>query len=333
MEVMSLVNSHALSTGDMNGCLLNRYDNGDVAGRLHADDEKSMSQTSSICTISLGPDRTIDFRQNSSSPLVKSINLSHGSMFVMQPGCQKYLKHKVNKGNTSDGVRYSLSFRKAVGNSPSDNNTPKHSTHISASSPEQQDSRTPVVLIAGDSITKRLKADLIGKNRVKVENISAGGATFHETQVALEDYYMKNKDDVSVKKVFISAGCNDIRHVYSRGVQHLKAPITRLMIKIKSMFPDAVVYFHSVLPNAIVNKWTVANVCGVNKLIRDCCAINKFYYLNVFASFLTPDGRRNDMLFNDDVHPKRSSMGIIARQYIRLIHNESSNFNPDVVTR
>ncbi len=333
MKVMHAVNGHNLSTGDMNGCLVNRYANGDIAGRLHADDEKSMSQISSICTVSLGPDRTIEFRRNSSSPIVKSLNLSNGSMFVMHPGCQSSLKHKVNKGLTSDSVRYSLSFRKAVPEpSISDKTSPGVSSPTSSSSSmAQQHSKPPVVLIAGDSITQRLKSDLIGKNRVKVENISAGGSTFHNTQVALEEYHEKNKDNVDVKKVFISAGCNDIRYTYSRGVQHLKAPITRLMIKVKSLFPNAEIYFHSVLPNAIKNKWTVSNVCGVNNLIRDCCKINKFYYLNVFNSFLTPGGRRNAMLFSDDVHPKRSSMGIIAKQYIRLIHNESSNFNPDVV--
>ena len=228
-------------------------------------------------------------------------------------------------------MRYSLSFRKAV--SVSNSKHPiANNTVPSSSTPTQQDCKTPVVLIAGDSITQRLKAELIGKNRVNVENISVGGSTFHQTQVAIEEYHAKNKDNVCVKKLFISAGCNDIRRVYSRGVQYLKAPITRLMLKVKSLFPNADVYFHSVLPNAIVDKWTVGNVCGVNKLIRDCCTMNRFYYLNIFACFLTPNGERNDLMFNDDVHPKRSCMGIIARHYIKLIHDESSKFNPDIVT-
>ncbi len=310
---------------------------GDIAGRLHADDEKSMGQTSSICTVSLGPDRTIDFRKSSSSPLVKSLNLTNGSMFVMHPGCQSSLKHRVNKGLPSDGVRYSISFRRAVPVLPVSISKPLNVNNsvssASTSTPTQQDCKTPVVLIAGDSITHRLKADLLGKNRVRVDNISVGGSTFHKTQESLEEFHAKNKDNVCVTKLFISAGCNDIRNVYSRGVHHLKAPITRLMLKVKSLFPDANVYFHSVLPNAVVDKWTVDNVYGVNKLIRDCCTINRFYYLDLFTCFLTPKGERNDLLFSDNVHPKRSGMGIIARQYIKLIHDDLSKFNPDVLPR
>ena len=322
LKLMKDANTHIMSTSDMNCCLVNRYDSGKCAGRLHADDEKNICQSSSICTVSLGPDRTVVFRKNSSTPPVKSLVVSNGSIFFMRPGCQSMLKHKVNKGDPGDGVRYSISFRKAV--------TPIAKKLDGNTCVEPDDTRTPVVLIAGSSITKRLDADKLGKGRVKVVNISVGGNTFHKTQATIEDYYNSNKDSVNVTKLFVTGGCNDIRYLYSRGVRHLKAPITRLMLKIRELFPNAEVYFHSVLPNRIVNRWTVDNVVGVNNLIRGCCSMNKIYYLNFFGDFLRADGERNDNLFEDDVHPKRSSMGIFARRYIKLIHYSNSlKFNSD----
>ena len=330
VQVMKAINAHPSSTGDMDSCLVNRYDNADIAGRLHADNEKTISQSSSICTVSLGPTRTIDFRPDSHTGIVKSLSLTNGSMFIMRPGCQRTFKHKLNKGDyPKAAVRYSLSFRKSVSGPSQDNN--RNVLDSSTIPSSQADPRTPVVLIAGDSITGRLNTDKLSKQRVRVDNISVGGYTIHQTQSAIEEYYDEQKDNVCVTKVFISVGCNDIRYVYSRGVSHLKAPLVRLMIKMKSLFPNAQVYFHSVLPNMVVNPWTVKNVYGINSLIRVCCIANKMFYLNFFRSFLTVKGERDDRLFDGPVHPKKSCMGIIARHYIKLIHNcDSTSFNPDV---
>lgn len=350
IEIMNRVNLHPLTSGDMNSCLINRYENNGVAGRLHSDNEKIISQYSSICTISVGPTRTIDFRKNNNNPIVKSLELTSGSMFIMKPGCQKSLKHKLNKDDELSGVRYSISFRKSV--SPDEFNEPPvvdqqandelpdiDHEKLTSQTPEggqikNNSIKIPTVLIAGDSITKNLHASKIGKKHVRVDNISVGGHNMHRTLKSIEEYHEKNKDTVKVTKVFVSVGCNDIRFVYSRGVNHLKAPLTRLILTIKDLFPSALIFFHSVLPVRIQNRWTDINVCKLNDILKSYCHFHNIYYLNFFRLFLTRDGNRNDNMFRDDVHPKNSCMGLFAMYYIKIIHNNDDiYFNPDIISR
>ena len=59
------------TTRDLNCCLVNRYTNANIAGRLHADDEDIISTTSSIVTVSLGAVRTIDFTATVSPVLLR----------------------------------------------------------------------------------------------------------------------------------------------------------------------------------------------------------------------------------------------------------------------
>lgn len=61
-EVMKLVNDSNESTQDMNSCLVSCFTSSDSALSLHADDEHGqIDQNSSICTLSLGAARTMDF--------------------------------------------------------------------------------------------------------------------------------------------------------------------------------------------------------------------------------------------------------------------------------
>ena len=113
-KLMSMVNAHASYTGDLNCCLVNRYSSSGVSCRLHADDEDIISDESSIMTVSLGATRTIDFAVDCKSDITKSFTLESCSAFVMKPGCQQLLKHRLNRGEIGSGVRYSISFRRSV---------------------------------------------------------------------------------------------------------------------------------------------------------------------------------------------------------------------------
>ena len=329
LKLMDKVNDNPLVSGVMNSCLVNYYGNNDVAGRLHSDNEQRISQTSSICTVSLGPSiRTIDFRKDGSSPIVKSLTLQSGSAFIMKPGCQRVLKHKLNKSSVDDGFRFSVSFRASLTKSPK-------STTPNLASPDivsDDDCRVPTVLIAGDSIARDLHANKIGKDKINTANIGVGGYNIHRTLKAIEKYHDENSSKVNVKKLFISVGTNDIRYVYSRGVKHLKAPLIRLLDRAKELFPSAEVYVHSVLPGFEENCWTAGNVMDVNRLIRSVCSEKGVYYLNFFRLFLQNNGNRNASLFRDSVHPTwERGMGLLARVYIQLIHRGKSCFNPDII--
>ena len=60
---------------------------------------------------------------------------------------------------------------------------------------------------------------------------------------------------------------------------------------------------------------------------------NKFYFLNFLNKFLDSNKYRNDRLFEDRVHPNKYGMGIIARDYIKIIHSNpgQNGFNPDLL--
>ena len=60
-KLMEIVNSHPSTTGDMDSCLVTRYPSNKSALRLHKDQEPLISQTSSICTVSLGAPRELSF--------------------------------------------------------------------------------------------------------------------------------------------------------------------------------------------------------------------------------------------------------------------------------
>ena len=128
-----------------------------------------------------------------------------------------------------------------------------------------------------------------------------------------------------VEKVFLSIGANDIR--YARGVDHLRGPLKHLVQTTKSLFPGAAVLIQSVLPQQVQNDWTVKNVRGMNKLLRDCCFEQEVYFVNLFENFLLPNGRWNKQLFADMVHPNRRGIAMIASRFIRIIHSRTP-FNP-----
>ena len=65
----------------------------------------------------------------------------------------------------------------------------------------------------------------------------------------------------------------------------------------------------------------------MNELIFNICVSEKIIYKDFFAGFVDRwSGDRLDYLFEDCVHPNRRGMGIIAKEYIRLLHRNA--FNP-----
>ena len=119
-KLLDLVNSCPDTTGDLDACLITCYSTAKKSLSLHADDESDIDQNSSICSVSLGVNRTIEFarknhKRRGVAPVEFSYDLEHGSMCIMRPGCQQALKHRVTPGVhivNGNNVRYSISFRK-----------------------------------------------------------------------------------------------------------------------------------------------------------------------------------------------------------------------------
>ena len=331
---MDVVNSHPSTTGDMDSCLVTRYPSNKSALRLHKDQEPLISQTSSICTVSLGAPRELSFfldgKGDKSTPDLV-LPATDRTMNIMKPGAQSKMKHAVFPADGDDektpNVRFSLSFRKI---------TPafsKEEVKSPPTGPVKKQPKKKVVLVAGDSFAARLDAKLLGKNKQDVRNIAIGGRKIPQVQKDIEDFVSANPD-LEVSKLFVSVGANDIRYC-ENGIRHLKGPVSCLMRSIKTLLPGAKVWFQSIPPiNPNGSKFTAVNVLQMNNLLYNMCSKFKLFYLDIFPAFLNTQGGINSSLFPKydtakklfDIHPNRRGMGVLARFYIYIIH--SKWFNP-----
>lgn len=338
-ELAEMINKHPDSTGDMDACIVSCYPSGGAYLRIHADDEDIITQTSSICTVSFGPTRTLEFIENGKmKPDGKldykadlSLPATHHSLNIMHPGCQQVLRHRVPRAKNVDdqpNVRYSISFRKI---NSSLHQAKREEPGVKSTKPPVKEN---VILVAGDSFFARLNADLLGKRKQKVINISKGGSKMNAVSKSITDFVEANPN-YTVKKLFISVGTNDIRYCGLKGVKDLKVPLSKLMKNVRTILPDTAIFFQSLLPipsNGMVNL--EKNVCQMNNLIFDMCSRNRMFYIDVFKLFIDRYGRRNINLFpkfnteknSYDIHPNKRGFGVLARNIIFLIH--SKWFNP-----
>lgn len=95
------------------GCFLNYYANAKNALGWHADDAEMIDHSQPIAVLSLGAERPIMIRPvNDPDPKqIKTITLTHGSLFLMKPGMQQTHLHKIPRAPSECGGRISLTFR------------------------------------------------------------------------------------------------------------------------------------------------------------------------------------------------------------------------------
>ena len=140
----------------------------------------------------------------------------------------------------------------------------------------------------------------------------------------LDTFYEEHGQE-NVVKVFISAGVNDMRYC-SNGVYHFRSKINQLINKVELYFPQAKIFFQSVLPVYVENRFTVKNILDFNKMLYQICLQRKCYYLNIFGLFVSPWLTRNEHLYSDKVHLNKRGTAMLARIYI--LHINKERFNP-----
>ena len=177
----------------------------------------------------------------------------------------------------------------------------------------------------GASIINGLDPGRLGKGSNKCFVYAEGGRRIPKISKVLDEVYEEHRDK-NVVKVFVSAGVNDVRYC-TDGIFHLRSQINHLISKIQTYFPQAKVYFQSILPVHIENKFTVINILNFNRMIYEVCVSRRCYYLDVFKLILSPCGNvRNMRLYSDRVHLNKRGLAILARVYILHINRE--RFNP-----
>lgn len=101
----------------LNSCLVHYYKDGTDGIRLHADNEDVMDSNQPIVVVSFGANRNVEFLhkyQQSTEKPVKVVESGEGSMYCMKPGTQTFYRHRVPSNRRSNGMRISLSFRRAI---------------------------------------------------------------------------------------------------------------------------------------------------------------------------------------------------------------------------
>jgi len=95
-----------------NSVLLNRYRSGADSMGWHADHEPELGEEPVIASVSLGATRRFDLRHNRTG-VVRSFQLTSGSLLVMRGQTQAQWRHRVPKegGVGGGGERVNLTFR------------------------------------------------------------------------------------------------------------------------------------------------------------------------------------------------------------------------------
>ena len=343
-NLMGLINKIPNIQGPVDSCLILKYTSNSTALSSHADDEDIIDQSKPICNFSIGPTRTLEFFDKAKNKPVTEVRMENNSLTIMKPGTQDRMKHYVRKeigamaSDIPSRIRYSMSFRAlsklSTGDSEFNNTDNIHSNTVHQQPPTDRVKRK-ICLIAGDSYAARLD-NRLGRKVLDIENIAQGGAKISQVCQQLEGFSSSYKD-VSVEKLIISVGTNDIRFC-KEGVNHLKGPFKQLCVKIKELFPTTKVFFQSLLPLPIKHHFdwiTNGNVLALNRIIFNECVFRKYYFIDAFSRFSIPMQSfsphiRDDSLFETNgIHPNTNrGMGTLARLYIRALHCRF--FNPRV---
>ena len=104
-----------LTTVQFNSVLLNYYRDGNDSMGMHSDDEPELGPNPIIASLSLGAERTFILKHRTKreiGPL--HLQLSSGSLLLMQGDTQKHWKHGIAKEKRACGPRVNLNFRRIV---------------------------------------------------------------------------------------------------------------------------------------------------------------------------------------------------------------------------
>jgi alkylated DNA repair dioxygenase AlkB len=93
-----------------NSVLVNRYRTGIDSMGWHADKERELGPQPVIASVSLGTTRTFEFRHTKTRQ-THAIQLTHGSLLIMQGRTQLDWAHRVPKEPEARGERINLTFR------------------------------------------------------------------------------------------------------------------------------------------------------------------------------------------------------------------------------
>lgn len=236
----------------LNQVIVNKYTGNNSFLPEHSDNESSLKPQSRIITLSVGSKRNVVFRDKCSQR-EEVLAVASGSLYAMAQESQHYWTHRIEKEDTVDAARFSITFR-TVGSQY------KNAT-----------------LIMGDSNTKYLK---FGSGQQK----EIGTFGFHFPGQRVEAFHIRDISPdkcIGYQNVLLHCGINDIRDKSPGRLSNDAEPtdidahfalLTQKIQEIKSLCPYTSVFVSPILPtkNLKLNK----RVVQFNSLLFDFLATN-----------------------------------------------------------
>jgi len=96
------------------GVLLNEYRDGNDSVAWHADKDTAPGIKTDIASVSLGQERSFDFRSKNDHKQQYAIKLEYGSLLLMKGALQKGWEHRIAKSTVPMKARINLTFRKVI---------------------------------------------------------------------------------------------------------------------------------------------------------------------------------------------------------------------------
>jgi alkylated DNA repair dioxygenase AlkB len=94
--------------------LANLYRNGQDSNGWHADNEKELGENPVIASVSLGASRFFHLKHNTETSQKLKLELTHGSLLLMEGSTQHFWKHQIAKTAREVQPRINLTFRKVI---------------------------------------------------------------------------------------------------------------------------------------------------------------------------------------------------------------------------
>jgi alkylated DNA repair dioxygenase AlkB len=94
--------------------LLNLYRDGQDSNGWHADNEKELGVNPVIASVSLGASRFFHLKHNTDTSQKLKLELTHGSLLLMEGATQHFWKHQIAKTAKAVAPRINLTFRKVI---------------------------------------------------------------------------------------------------------------------------------------------------------------------------------------------------------------------------
>ena len=284
----------------LNSCLVTKYTGPNAFIPEHSDNERAIHPDSSICTVSVGCESTVKFRDVFRGTVQDQI-VEPGSLYVMTRASQDLFKHSIakNQALVESDIRFSLTFR---------------SLHW-------RNNNSTVII--GDSNTGGLKFGKFGTDAPTDLNGTFGNAMPGRRVAAFTVDQLDPFKCTGFNNIVVHCGLNSIRGEDVSTDDHVRAVYVDLKTRVHdiiSVNKRARVYINTLLPtkNETINK----KIKLFNSFISDDLSksFKDIRIINIHARFSTVGGFLSASLsreFNsqgetDELHINAAGLSLLS---------------------